>query len=150
MIVTEDKPTPLDQDGFTLIEVITASLIAVIAVTGLAFTFSAGRGLVDRYAVARDGLAAAQQRMERLSILGLKDPGNADLAPGNHGPLPRPLNGNMSGSEQWSVAWVDDPADGTGGGDANPQDYKLVTVEVRWTSGAVQDSIRLSRISLGR
>jgi prepilin-type N-terminal cleavage/methylation domain-containing protein len=149
MTTTEARRTPNDQGGFTLIEVITASLIAVIAVTGLAFTFGAGRGLVDRYAVARDGLAAAQQRMERLSIMGLKDPGNADLAPGLHGPLPRPLDGNMSGTEEWFVAWVDDPADNTGGGDSNPQDYKQVTVDVRWRSGAVQDSIRLSRIILG-
>jgi hypothetical protein len=127
-----------------------ASIIAVIAVMGLAFSFSAGRGMVDRYAAARDGLAAAEQRMERLSILGLKDPLNPDLAPGVHPPLPqpRPLNGNFTGTEQWTVTWVDDPADNAGG-DPNPNDYKRVTVQIRWMAGTVQDHIELSRIILG-
>ncbi|TMQ70267.1 MAG: hypothetical protein E6K80_09035 [Candidatus Eisenbacteria bacterium] len=134
--------------GFTLIEALVASLIAVIAVMGLAFTFSAGRGMIDRYATARDALAATEQRMERLSILSLKDAGNADLAPGTHGPLPRPLNGNMSGTERWTVTWIDDPVDNAGG-DPNPNDYKQVTVDVRWMSGAVQDHVQLTRIVVG-
>src|SRR5438477_8007775 len=101
-------------EGFSLIEVMVAAVIAVIAVMGLAFTFSAGRGMIDRYATARDALAAAEQRMERLSILGLKDPLNPDLdalpGPGKlHGPFPRTLNGNTTGTEQWTVTWIDDP-----------------------------------------
>ncbi len=138
----------MGENGFTLIEAMVASIIAVIAVLGLAFSFSAGRGMVDRYAAARDGLAAAEQRMERLSILGLKDPLNAELSPGAHGPRPRPLNGNLTGTEEWTVTWVDDPADNAGG-DPNPNDYKRVTVDVRWMSGTVQDHIQLSRIILG-
>src|SRR4029077_3347309 len=89
--------------GFTLIEALVASLIAVIAVMGLAFTFSAGRGMIDRYATARDALAAAEQKMEQLSILGLKDPTNTDLNPGIHGPFARTLDGNATGSEKWTV-----------------------------------------------
>src|SRR6187399_3619811 len=85
--------------GFTLIEAMVATVIAVIAVVALAFTFGAARGLVDRYAVARSGLAVAEQRMERLSVLGLRDPSNADLSPGPHGPFPRILNGNATGTE---------------------------------------------------
>ena len=155
MRVTAYPRTPLDQRGFTLIEVITAGVIAVIAVMGLAFTFSAGRGMIDRYAAARDGLAAAEQRLERLSIMGLRDPSNPDLdalpPPGKlHGPFPRSLNGNATGAEQWTVTWVDDPADNAGaGGDPNPNDYKLVTVDVRWMSGAVQDHLQLTRIIVG-
>src|SRR5262245_34089640 len=117
-----------DERGFTLIEAMTASIIAVIAVIGLAFTFSTGRGMIDRYAKARDSLAAAEQCMERLSVLGLRDPTNTDLDPGVHGPLPRPLNGDASGTVQWTVTWVDDPADNAGG-DSDPNDYKQVTVD---------------------
>jgi len=135
-----------DQGGFTLIEVITATVIAVIAVMGLAFTFSAGRGMVNRYATARAGLAAAEQRMERLSILGLKNPTDVELSPGLHGPFPRPLNGNASALEEWTVTPVDDPVDNPG--DSNPDDYKLVTVDVHWLSGSVQDHVQLSRIIL--
>src|SRR5262245_19101016 len=133
--------------GFTLIEAIVATVIAVIAVIGLAFTFSAGRGMVDRYAAARDGLAAAQQRMERLSVLGLRDPQNLELAAGTHGPFPRSLNGNATGTEEWTVTWVDDPANNAGG--PTPNDYKLVVVEVRWMAGAIQDHVQRSRIILG-
>jgi type II secretory pathway pseudopilin PulG len=139
--------------GFSLVEVMVAGIVAIVAVMGLAFTFSTGRGMIDRYAAARDALAAAEQRMDRLSILGLKDPGNAELAalppPGKlHGPFPRPLDGNTTGTEEWTVTWVDDPADNAGG-DPNPNDYKQVTVDVRWTSGHLQDHVELSRIILG-
>ena len=134
--------------GFTLVEAIVATVIAVIAVVALAFSFGAGRGMVDRYAEARSALAVAEQRMERLSVLGLKDPTNPDLNPGPHGPYPLPLNGNATGFEQWTVTWIDDPAD-NGGGDVNPNDYKKVVVGVHWTSGSVQDSLQLTRIILG-
>jgi type II secretory pathway pseudopilin PulG len=138
----------LDERGFTLIEVITAGIIAVIAVLGLAYSFSAGRGMVDRYASAREALAIAEQRMERLSMLGLRNPGDPDLAPGPHGPIPHSLHGNGTGVEEWTVTWVNDPADNAGG-DANPNDYKAVVARVRWTSGPVQDTVQLSRIILG-
>ena len=138
----------LDERGFTLIEVITAGVIAVIAVVGLAYTFSAGRGMVDRYASAREALAIAEQRMERLSMLGLRSPGDAELAPGTHGPFSRSLQGNGSGMEEWTVTWVNDPAD-NGGGDPNPNDYKNIVVRVYWTSGTVQDTVQISRILLG-
>jgi len=134
--------------GFTLIEAMVATVIAVIAVVALSFTFSAARGLVDRYATARSGLAVAQQRMERLSVLGLKNPTSADLSPGVHGPFPRTLDGNMTGTEQWTVTWVNDPADNTGG-DPNPNDYKQVVVDVRWMSGTVPDQVQITRIILG-
>lgn len=143
--VTRGDPA---QAGFTLIEAMVATVIAVIAVVALAYTFGAGRGLVDRFAVARSGLAVAEQRMERLSILGLKDPTNAELSPGNHGPIPCTLNGNATGTEQWTVTWVNDPADNAGG-DTNPNDFKQVEVNVRWMSGTIQDQVQLSRIILG-
>ena len=139
----------IDERGFSLVEVLVAGVVAVVAVMGLAYSFSTGRGLIDRYAAARDALAAAEQRMDRLSVLGLKSPGDPDLMPGLHGPFPRPLDGNSTGTEEWTVTWVDDPADGTGGADSNPNDYKQVTVDVRWMSGHLQDHVELSRIILG-
>ena len=44
--------------GFSLIEVLVALVIAVIAILGLAHTFGAGRGLINRYDTAREALAA--------------------------------------------------------------------------------------------
>src|SRR5262245_38913128 len=143
-----------DEGGFSLVEVLVAAVVAVVAVLGLAYSFSTGRGMIDRYAAARDALAAAEQRMDRLSVLGLKEPSNMELdalpSPGKrHGPFPRPLDGNTTGTEEWTVTWKDDDADGLGGADPNPNDYKEVTVVVRWMSGHLQDHVELSRIILG-
>ena len=138
-----------DSRGFSLIEVMVAAVIAVIAVVGLAFTFSAGRGLIDRYATARDALEAAERRLEVLAMKARKDPADPDLAAGSHGPFALTLNRNPSGAEMWNVAWVDDPVDGAGGGDPEPGDYKRVRVTVRWTQAGILDSMTLSRNFLG-
>jgi Tfp pilus assembly protein PilV len=146
--VTTSPQARSEPKGFSLIEVMVAGVVAVVAVLGLAYSFSTGRGLINRYAAARDALAAVEQRMERLSMFALRDSSIADLAPGSHGPFPRSLNDAPVGAERWTVTWVDDPADDAGG-DPNPNDYKLVTVEVTWSSGGVQDTVRLSRIVPG-
>jgi prepilin-type N-terminal cleavage/methylation domain-containing protein len=137
-----------DARGFSLIEVMVAAIISVIAVVGLAYSFSAGRGLIDRFATARDALETAGRRLEILAMEARKDPANADLAAGNHGPFGLTLNQNQTGSEAWYVAWVDDPVD-NGGGDLDPNDYKRVTVKVRWNQASLPDSVVLSRSFLG-
>ena len=134
--------------GFSLIEVMVAAVISVIAIVGLAYSFSAGRGLIDRYATARDALEAAERRLETLAMQALQDPATADLGAGSHGPLGLTLNQNQTGSEVWRVEWVDDPVDDAGG-DADPNDYKRVTVSVRWSQAGIQDSVTLSRSFLG-
>jgi prepilin-type N-terminal cleavage/methylation domain-containing protein len=138
----------LAQRGFSLIEVMAAALITVIAVLGLAYTFGVGRGLIDRYAVARGALAAAEERLERLTILSIRQPWHAELAvgPPDHGPFPRQLNGSPRGSESWAVSWVDDRVDGTWPADSDTHDYKRATVVIQWVHDGVQDHITLSRI----
>jgi len=138
------------QYGFSLIEVMVAAVVAGIAVVGLAFSFSAGRGLIDRYATARDALQAAQRRLDVLAMEAVRDPAVADLAVGSHPATPRPLvlNRNQTGLETWTVSWFDDPVDNVGG-DTDRDDYKRVTVAIRWQQGGLQDSIRLSRTFLG-
>lgn len=136
------------QRGFSLIEVMVAAVVAVIAVLGLAYSFSAGRGLIDRYATARDALQAAQRRLDILAMEAARDPAVADLDAGSHGPVPRTLNRNQTGLETWTVAWVDDPVDNATG-DTDPNDYKRVTVEIAWRQGGLLDQVRLSRTFLG-
>jgi hypothetical protein len=117
-----------------------ATIIAVIAVLGLAHSFGTGRALIDRFETARDALALAQSRIEILSRLPL---GTPDLSPGTHGPTPVQINAGMLGDETWTVVWVNDPADGTP--DLDPQDYKRVTVAVSWANGGIPDTISLFR-----
>jgi hypothetical protein len=115
-----------------------ATVIATVAVIGLAYSFSLGRGFINRFEMARAGLATAQQRLELLHET--TDP--TAMADSLH---ERPFNhgGREAGVESWTVAWYDDP--GTPG---SSQDLKLVTVTVRWSMGGLADSVRLSRLFL--
>jgi hypothetical protein len=127
-------------------EVVVASVIAVIAVLGLAHSFAAGRSLIDRYENARDALGIVQRRLERLASL---PPQHAELTIGSHSGGTVQLNDAVTGTEDWNVQWVDDPVDGTGAGDlTGPNDYKQATVIVAWTQAGVTDAVQLSRIFL--
>lgn len=139
-----DLDTSSAQRGFSLIEVMVAAVVAVIAVLGLAYSFSAGRGLIDRYAAARDALEAAQSRLDILAAKAVRDPATADLNIGLHGPISRKLNQNLSGVEKWTVVWVDDAVDNFPP-DSDPNDYKRATVVITWLHGGLQDSVRMSR-----
>jgi prepilin-type N-terminal cleavage/methylation domain-containing protein len=139
---------PCRERGFSLIEVLVATVIAVVAVLGLAHSFGAGRALVDRYSTARAALAHAQGRLDSLAILAAPthNPGSADLTIGTHTVVTPLAVGRTLGSQWWSVAWVDDPVDGVaGGGDPNPQDYKRVTYYVAWNQGGIRDTVILTR-----
>jgi len=130
------------EDGFSLTEAIVAAVIAIIAVLGLAHSFGIGRALIDRYAIARAATAVAERRLEQLSIL----PGTApELAVGSY-QAPFFFNGEKIGTEAWTIEWLDDPSDGTGSSDPDPDDLKKVTVEVRWRMASDADVIRLSRL----
>jgi len=120
-------------------EVIVATLIATLTITALAYTFGTGRGLIDRYEIARVALGRAQGRIERLSVLPTS---NADLSPGMHGPQPFVVNGTTLGNEAWRVDPMDDPVTPIVGG------LRRVTVIVAWTSGGLRDTVRLDRVLL--
>jgi prepilin-type N-terminal cleavage/methylation domain-containing protein len=134
-----------EQRGFSLIEVMVAAVVAVIAVLGLAYSFSAGRGLIDRFAAARGALEVAQSRLDSLAMEGVKDPAAADLTVGLHvRPGNLTLIRNPTGTERWTVVWVDDLVDNQGG-DSDPNDYKRATVVIAWRQGSLPDSIQMSR-----
>ena len=134
----------LGQRGFSLIEVMVAMVIAVIAVLGLAHSFGAGRALIDRYETARAASALVEGHLETLASLATRDLSDPALSVGTHGPAPVTLSGDRVGEESWFVEWVDDPLDGAG--DPDPNDYKRVTVAITWTQGAVADTVQLTRI----
>lgn len=132
----EHADRPRTDRGFALTEVIVSAMIAVIAVLGLAYSFSIGRVQIDRFEVARAALAVAQQRMELLSV----KPGSAsDLNIGQHAGSAFVYDG-AAGGESWRVDWFDDP------GTTGTQDLKRVTVRVAWTQGALSDTVQLSRL----
>jgi len=126
--------------------VIVATLIATIAVIGLAYTFSTGRGFINRFELARAAFAAAEGRLEALAVAPSGDPEMSITPPGSPHTAPFVVDGRVHGTESWTVVWRDMPVDGTGGADPNPNDLKYVTVEVLYQQGTVRDTIRLSRL----
>jgi type II secretory pathway pseudopilin PulG len=131
-----------NERGIGLMEVVVATVIAVIAVVALAYSFGMGRDLVNRFEIARVALAAAQRRMEMLTAL----PGTAtELALGRHpgsGTTPVQVDGRTMVVESWQVDAFDDPANGTSSGSV---DLKRVTVTVSWGRLGPNESVALAR-----
>lgn len=119
-------------------EAIVASVIAVIAILGMAYSFGLGRGLVFRYEIARAALGVAQTRMEMLTTL----PKSSDsLDVGYASPAAVfAYEGQNAGTEVWRVTAHDDP---TLPGSTN---LRRVEVVVRWEAGGLSDSLALDRM----
>ena len=132
-----------DQRGFSLVEAVAGTALAILAIVALAHTFATGRGLIDRYEVARAALGVAQRRLE---ILTTRPP--ASLVVGQDSTLSFVFKGQAVGVEFWSVRWVDERIDSLGGSDldGNPNDTKRVQVRVSWGSAFDADTVRLERL----
>ena len=119
-------------------EALTGATISVIAVLGLAYSFGVGRGLVNRYEVARAALGEAQSQLEALQLVPRSDP---TLAFGYVSqPTPFRYEGATLGTSSWRVLAYDEPSlPGT-------RNLKRVVVTVRWTSSALGDSVSLERL----
>lgn len=134
------RTLPTGQQGFSLIEALTATVIAVIAVLGLAYTFSVGRGQVNRFEVARAALGEAEGRMETLLLVADTRPASDSLAPGYRSPLSAfRYAGATLGETWWHVAPYDDPDLPD-----NP-DLRRLVVCVRWNT-SVADSVELRQL----
>jgi type II secretory pathway pseudopilin PulG len=124
--------------GVGLMEVVIATVIAVIAIVALAYSFGMGRGLVNQYEIARIALAAAQRRMETLSSL----PANAaELQIGVPHTADVQVDGLTVARESWTVVPYDDPADGLNG----DLDLKQVTATVSWGQAGPTETVILTR-----
>lgn len=125
-----------NERGFSLMEAIIASVIAVIAVLGMAYSFGMGRSWIDRFEVVRSADATAQGRMELLSALPPTDP---SFALGAHAGSAFQYHGVAIGDEHWRV----DLPDVTVPGRAS---LREVTVSVVWTNSGVTDSVAYQRL----
>jgi type II secretory pathway pseudopilin PulG len=128
----------LDERGFSLMEALTGATISVIAVVGLAYSFGVGRGLVNRYEVARAALGEAQSQLEALQLVSRDDPA---MAIGYVSPAtPFRYQGTTLGTSSWRVlAYVDPGLPGT-------PELKRVVMTVRWMRDAQSDSVTLERL----
>ncbi len=124
--------------GFSLMEALVASVIAIIAILGMAYTFGLGRGLVFRYEIARAALGIVQTRMEFLSTL----PPTSDSLRVGYASASTAFvyEGQNAGSESWRVTAHDDPTL------PGPVNLRRVQAVVRWEAGGLRDSIDLVRM----
>src|SRR5262245_9327375 len=131
----------LNERGFSLMEALTGATISVIAVLGLAYSFGVGRGLVNRYEVARAALGEAQSQLEGLQLVHAANRSDPTLAFGYVSPsTPFLYEGSALGDSYWRVDPYNEP---NLPGNAN---LKRVLVVVRWTRNAQTDSVTLVRL----
>lgn len=124
-------------------EAIVATVIAVIAALGLAYTFGIGRSNINRFELARSADAIAQSRMESLNLLLDTSPGSDSLAVGTHPNVPNVFayHGAPLGVEYWRV----DAAPVAVPSAIRGRMVALTTI-VRWTWGGFDDSIAYTRV----
>ncbi len=115
-------------------EAIAATMIAAVAILGLAHSFGLGRGQIDRFTVARAALAAAEDRMETLSVQPASSP---DMSLGAHDTT-FVFEGESRGVVHWEVSHY--PLSWSSHLDHLTQ----VDVDVQWDSGP-GDAIHLTR-----
>ncbi len=132
-----------DCRGFSLMEAVVATVIAVVAALGLAYSFGIGRSNVNRFEVARSADALAQSRMEMIGVLADVRPTSDSLHLGLH---PSPTNdfryhGQPIGHESWRV----EPSPNTLPAAIRPNLVR-VTATVAWTLGGLTDSVTYTRL----
>ena len=129
----------MDARGFSLMEVLVSTVIAVIAVMGLAHSFGIGRAMINRFEVSRAALSVAKARIEILSVA---NPTSEDLAPGEHPDLPLVFQhlGRNLGTESWTVENWNDPST------PGSADMKRVTARVVVNTQGVDDTVQLTRL----
>ena len=126
--------------GFSLVEMMAAMVISVIAIMGIAHTFSLGTGFIDRYATARAALARANGQLEhvRAHVKDGAQLSNADFSSAIQ------LSPGRNDSLRTQIQGVDDAADGGGGA----SDYYRVTATVSWTRAGMTDRLQLVTVIL--
>lgn len=122
------QPTT-QQRGMGLLEALAAATLAACAALAMIFALASGNAASRTMKIERAATFIAQKKMESLITKPSTDPA---LTIGAHGPETSALpHGNATTT--WVVSWIDDPLDGSGGGDSQPQDYRQLEVTVAWT-----------------
>lgn len=120
--------------GFTIVELMVALVVLAVGLLPLFGMFGQGMSGIHRGGVTTIANQLAQEEIESVRMLTY---GNIGIVGGNpSGTIQSSSTVVKSGVTfivARSVTWVDDTADGTGGDDDNPKDYKKFEVEVSWS-----------------
>ena len=121
------------------------TVVATLAVLGLAYSFGIGRGLIDRYQVARQALGRAELIIDSLSTVP-----RPSIVAGNE---PFWIEGLKAGDTHWTLTNIDDPVDRLATSsppDPNPVDMRRIVVRVGWSLGGTSDTLAMTRLVMAR
>ena len=131
------------ESGFSLIELLVAAGVIVIGVTAVLVVFSGTFRTTTASRIRDLALNLANEKIELVRNTKYADIDSATLAASLGTTATR---GNVDFTIAYNVQPVDDPADGTGGADLTPVDYKSVTVTVSWTNPKPASSVMLDTL----
>ncbi|MFH1736989.1 MAG: hypothetical protein ABH838_03750, partial [Actinomycetota bacterium] len=131
------------ESGFSLIELLVAAGIIVMGVTAVLVMFSGTFKTTTASRVRELALNLANEKIEKVRSTAYADIDSVKLA-ASLGIIA--TRGNVNFAIAYNVQPVDDPADGTGGADLTPVDYKSVTVTVSWTDPKPASSVTLDTL----
>ena len=126
-----------DSRGASLIDVVVGSALMLVVFMGISAAFRLAVEVVSNNSARRRRSPLSGERMEYIRSLSYDGVGTVGGIPA--GSITQSetvvLNG-ISYTRRTFIAYVDDPADGTGASDANsiPLDYKVARVDVSWAS----------------
>jgi len=124
-------------------EVLVATVIATIAVVGLAYTFGMGRGFINQFEVGRAAEAAAEGEMDMMA----GTPASDTLVEIGRLHMSSFMVGcKNTGNQRWMLGLVDDTADSVGEAAPNPNDLRPATVTVLFRHGSLPDSVQVTRL----
>lgn len=132
--------------GMTLIEVVVAIAFVTVAFVSLYGLYRASVRFVATAKAREAALSLAVERLEALRAMQYSQLGTLGGIPaGAIAQNEAVLLDGISFSRRTFIQYVDDPADGTGSGDANgiAADYKRAKVAVTWATQAGTSSVEL-------
>lgn len=140
------KTTHTSTRGVTLIDTIVGTALMLIVFVGVAAAFKLSVDVVSNNKARAGAIALANERMEYLRSLAYGQVGTVGGIPaGIVAPTETiALNGVLY-TRRTYIAYVDDPADGSGASDSNAitADYKTAKIEVSWQRRATPREIQL-------
>lgn len=134
------------QKGFSLVEVIIVAAVSTIIFGALLSSFKYSLELMSNSRAKLSALSVATDRMELFRSLSYDDVGVISGYPA--GTIPQNSTTTLNGiefQERVRVDYIDDPADGVAGADANGiiLDYKQIRLEYVWEINGATSSIQL-------
>ncbi|MFA5867637.1 MAG: fibronectin type III domain-containing protein [Actinomycetota bacterium] len=127
-----------NESGFTLTEIMAASAIITIGILGIMIVFNSTLNTQTNTKVRTLATNIATEKVEAARTIAY-DTLTQEYLAANLGTTA--TKGGVTFTITYTVAFVDDPSDGTGTGDLNPNDFKNVQITVAWTNPQPSSSV---------